>query len=209
MILKYMTYPREKVAGMLFFVAASQFVLCLTIAEALYPGYSIFGNYISDLGVGPSPIVFNSSVFLLGLLLVAGVNLLRYKSNFQTLNIMLLLMVIGSMDVGIFYSLFLCGLSAITSFKVLTKPFSLISITWSNYTGSTVSILNRHGRKRFSNQRGCTWQHLLLGLRSRRNGTHDSLSSTHLDCWVQWTPSCPAWKKLKRLKLSIWRLADF
>ena len=59
MILQYMTYSKEKVAGMLFFVAATQFVLCLTISEALYPGYSIFGNYISDLGVGPSSIVFN------------------------------------------------------------------------------------------------------------------------------------------------------
>jgi len=48
--LQRMAYSREKVAGMLFFVAAAQFVLGLAIAEALYPGYSVSENYISDLG---------------------------------------------------------------------------------------------------------------------------------------------------------------
>ena len=155
MILQYMTYSKEKVAGMLFFVAATQFVLCLTISEALYPGYSIFGNYISDLGVGPLSIVFNSSVFLLGLLLTAGVYLLRHNPNFQVLNIMLLLMGIGSMGVGIFtkdFSLehgavsstafFFSGLSAITSFKVLTKPFSLISIILGVITLGALSLFS-------------------------------------------------------------------
>jgi hypothetical membrane protein len=65
-----MAYSKEKVAGMLFFIAATQFVLGLTIAEALYPGYSVSDNYISDLGIGPSAVIFNSSVFLLGLLIL-------------------------------------------------------------------------------------------------------------------------------------------
>ena len=155
MILQYMLYSREKLAGTLFFVAATQFVLCLTISDALYPGYSIFGNYISDLGVGPSSIVFNSSVFLLGLLLIAGVYLLRHNSNFQTLNIMLLLMGIGSMGVGIFTkdftlahgavsstAFFFAGLSAIASFRVLTKPFSLISITLGAITLGALSLFS-------------------------------------------------------------------
>ena len=67
-----MKYPKERVAGAVFFVAVTQFILCLMVAEALYPGYSLSGNYVSDLGVGPSSIVFNSSVFLLGLLLAVG-----------------------------------------------------------------------------------------------------------------------------------------
>jgi hypothetical membrane protein len=67
-----MSYPRNKVAGTLFFIADTQFVLCLIIAEALYPGYSVSANYISDLGVGPSALVFNATVFLLGLLLLVG-----------------------------------------------------------------------------------------------------------------------------------------
>jgi len=39
-----MTYSREKVAGMLSFIAATQFVLGLAIAEALYPDYSMSDN---------------------------------------------------------------------------------------------------------------------------------------------------------------------
>jgi len=128
-------------AGVLFFIAATQFVLSFIIAEALYPGYSVSDNYISDLGIGPSSIVFNSSVFLLGLLLLFGTHFLRHNSNFKTVNIMLLLMAIGSIGVGIFtkdfrtvhgvvssMAFFFAGLSAIASFKVLKKPFSLISI---------------------------------------------------------------------------------
>jgi hypothetical membrane protein len=60
-----MHIPKGTASGALFFIAATQFVLCLIIAEALYPGYSVSNNYISDLGVGPSAIVFNASVFLL------------------------------------------------------------------------------------------------------------------------------------------------
>jgi hypothetical membrane protein len=136
-----MSYPREKVAGALFFIAAAQFILCLTIAEALYPGYSLSSNYISDLGVGPSAIVFNLSVFLLGLLLLAGTYFLRRLADFKTVNTLLLLMAVGAMGVGVFTkdftlahgavssaAFFFAGLSAITSFKVLSKPLSLLSV---------------------------------------------------------------------------------
>ena len=136
-----MAYSREKVAGMLFFIAATQFGLGLIIAEALYPGYSVSDNYISDLGIGPSAIIFNSSVFLLGLLLLIGTYFLRHISNFKTVNMLLLLMAIGAMGVGVFtktyrtahgavatMAFFFSGLSAISSFKVLKKPLSLISI---------------------------------------------------------------------------------
>jgi hypothetical membrane protein len=136
-----MAYPREKVAGMLFFIAATEVVLGLTIAEALYPSYSVSDNYLSDLGIGPSAIVFNSSVFLLGLLLIIGIYFLRNISDFKTVNMLLLLTAIGAMAVGVFTKdfrtvhaavasmlFFFGGLSAISSFKVLKKPLSLISI---------------------------------------------------------------------------------
>ena len=134
-----MPYPRDKVAGTLFFIADTQFVLCLIIAEALYPGYSVSSNYISDLGVGPSALVFNASVFTLGLMLLVGTYLQRHNHNLKTVNILLLLMAVGAMGVftkdftlahGAVASMafFFAGLSAITSFKVLSKPLSLISI---------------------------------------------------------------------------------
>jgi len=136
-----MAYSREKVAGMLLFIAATQFVLGLIIAEALYPGYSVSDNYISDLGIGPSAIIFNSSAFLLGLLLLIGTYFLRHISNFKTVNMLLLLMAIAAMGIGVFtkhyrtahgavatMAFFFAGLSAITSSKVLKKPLSLMSI---------------------------------------------------------------------------------
>ena len=136
-----MAYSREKVAGMLFFIAATQFLLGITISEALYPGYSVSANYISDLGIGPSAVIFNSSAFLAGLLLLIGTYFLRHISDFKTVNMLLFLMAVGVMGIGVFtkyyrtahgsvatMAFFFAGLSAVSSFKVLKKPLSLISV---------------------------------------------------------------------------------
>jgi hypothetical membrane protein len=142
-ILQRMPYSREKAAaGTLFFIAVTQFTLGFIISEALYPSYSVHDNYISDLGVGPSSLIFNSSAFLLGLLSLVATYFLRHSPNFKTVNMLLLLMAIGAMGVGVFtkdftlahgamssMAFFFGGLSAIASFKVLKKPLSLISIT--------------------------------------------------------------------------------
>jgi len=136
-----MAHPNEKTAGILFFVAGAQFVLGLIVAEALYPGYSVSGNYISDLGVGPSSMIFNSSAFLFGFLSIIGAYLLPRTVDFRSLTVLLILMAIGSIGVGIFTSAFTTihgvvslmafgfgGLSAIASFKVSKLPLSAISV---------------------------------------------------------------------------------
>jgi len=136
-----MKYSRGNIAGALFFVAVTQLILCLIISEALYPGYSVSDNYVSDLGIGPSSIVFNSSVFLLGLLLAIGTYFLRGISDLKTVKVLLFLMAIGAMGVGLVtkdftvahgavssVAFFFSGLSAIASAKVLKKPLSLISL---------------------------------------------------------------------------------
>ena len=134
-------FSKEKVAGTLFFIAATQFGLGLTVAEALYPSFNMSAYYISDLGIGPSALIFNSSAFLLGLLLLVGTYFLRHVSNFRTVNTLLILTAIGAMGIGIFtknyrtahgavatMAFFFAGLTAITSSKVLKKPLSMISI---------------------------------------------------------------------------------
>jgi hypothetical membrane protein len=154
-ILQRMSYSREKVAGAIFFIAVTQFTLGLTISEALYPGYSVHDNYISDLGVGPSSIIFNSSVFLLGLLSLVATYFLRHSPNFKIVNTLLLLMAIGAMGVGVFtkdstvahgavssMAFFFGGLSAITSFKVLKKPLSLISIVLGAMTLGALALFS-------------------------------------------------------------------
>jgi len=136
-----MGYSREKLAGVLFFAAVTQSILGLNLAEALYPGFSVSDNYVSDLGIGPSSAVFNSCVFLLGLLSLIGTFLLRRTPNLRTVNTLLFLMAIGALGAGVFtkdYTLphgafssaafFFGGLSAIASAKVLDRPFSLIGL---------------------------------------------------------------------------------
>lgn len=150
-----MTYSKEKVAGTLFFIAATQFVLGLTVAEALYPGFSMSAYYISDLGIGPSALIFNSSAFLLGLLLLVGTYFLRHVPDFKTVNIMLALMVLGAMGIGIFTknyriahgavasaAFFFAGLAAITSSKVLKKPLSLISMVLGIMTLAALALFS-------------------------------------------------------------------
>jgi hypothetical membrane protein len=136
-----MIHPNGKTAGILFFIASAQFALGLIVAEALYPGYSISDNYISDLGIGPSSVIFNSSIFILGLLSIIGAYFLPRTSDFRVLTILLVLMAIGSMGAGVFTKDFttihgavslmaflFSGLSAIASFKVLKTPLSVISV---------------------------------------------------------------------------------
>jgi hypothetical membrane protein len=137
-----MVSPNGKIAGMLFLVASAQFILGLVVAEALYPDYSVAENYISDLGVGPSSIIFNSSAFLLGALSLIGAYFLPRTADFRGLTVLLILMAIGAMGVGIFTSAFSTtihgavslmafgfgSLSAIASFKVSKLPLSAISV---------------------------------------------------------------------------------
>ena len=136
-----MVYSNGKVAGTLFFVASAQFILGLIVAEALYPGYSISTNYISDLGVGPSSMVFNTSIFLLGLLSLIGTYFLYRAYNLKVITILLTITALAAMGVGIFtknngpmhmfvsfFAFLFSGLSAIFSYRLMKHPLSIIVI---------------------------------------------------------------------------------
>jgi hypothetical membrane protein len=136
-----MIYPNEKVAGVIFFIAASQFILGLMVAEALYPGYSISTNYISDLGVGPSSTVFNVSIFIVGLLAIIGTYFLHRALHFTAVTILLAIAALAAMNVGIFtensepmhtiasvFVFLFSGLSTIFSYKFTKYPFNIIVI---------------------------------------------------------------------------------
>jgi len=144
-----MAYSNSKVAGALVLIGVTQFVMGMIVSEALYPGYSVADNYISDLGVGPSALIFNSSVFLMGLLLIIGAYFLQRAFHFELLTVTLILTAVGAMGVGVFTEDFgalhavvsliaflFSGLSAIFSvlcsrvhkFPLVKMPFSAISI---------------------------------------------------------------------------------
>ena len=136
-----MEYSDNKIAGVLFFIAASQLILGVIVAEALYPGYSISTNYISDLGIGPSSTVFNTSIFFLGLLSLIGIYFLYRAYNLKVIIILFTIAALAAMGVGIFTEnsetmhmiasivVFLfSGLSAISSYKITKYPFNIIVI---------------------------------------------------------------------------------
>ena len=71
-----MNYDDKRIAGLLGFVGAVQFVLAVIICEAVYSGYSVGQQYISDLGnwslAGNYAAVFNVSIIFAGTLGVAS-----------------------------------------------------------------------------------------------------------------------------------------
>jgi len=136
-----MKYENRKIAGLLLFIAGVQCVLGIIIAETLYPGYSTSENYISDLGVGSSALIFNSSVFLLGVLVVADAYFVQRAFNSKLFSILLIITGIGAMGVGLFtedagvmhviFSLItfiFAGVSAMLSYRLLKPPLSYFSI---------------------------------------------------------------------------------
>lgn len=136
-----MTYDSRKIAGLLLVVGGVLCVLGMIAAEVLYPGYSASENYISDLGVGPSALIFNSSVFLLGVLTVCAAYFIQKAFNFKPFSILAAITGIGAMGVGLFtedagvihavFSLItflFAGISAIVSYKLEKRPLSYLSV---------------------------------------------------------------------------------
>jgi hypothetical membrane protein len=91
---------RVGVGGLLLVLGSAQFIIVMTVAEALYPGYSVANNYISDLGVGPSSVIFNTSVSLLGILVIAAGFLVMSLS--RGLGVLAMIAGIGALGVGLF-----------------------------------------------------------------------------------------------------------
>jgi hypothetical membrane protein len=125
----------------------------------LYPGYSASKNYISDLGIGPSAIIFNFSVFLLGVLVVASSYFIQRAYNSKTYFFLGTLTGIGAMGVGLFPETFLIphaiaslitflfgGISAIVSCKIQKTPLSYFYILLGIMAliASTLTVTGNH-----------------------------------------------------------------
>jgi hypothetical membrane protein len=87
---------------LLLVIGSLQFIIAILVAEQLYPGYNPH-NYISDLGAlrAPTSTLFNTSVFLLGLLGSAAAYLLRAELG-RLGAALLAVAAVGAMGVGIF-----------------------------------------------------------------------------------------------------------
>ncbi len=130
----------RKLAGAIVFAGSGLFLLGMVVAEAMYPGYSISENYISDLGIGPSAHIFNTAVIIFGLAVLAGIFLLRDEFRSRIFLLLLAFSGIGSIGVGIFpetifyphaisaFTTFTFGgLGAIIASRFIHPPFSYIS----------------------------------------------------------------------------------
>jgi hypothetical membrane protein len=142
-----MRYSNKKIAGLLLFIAGVVGVLGIIVAEALYPGYSTSQNYISDLGVGPSATIFNTSLMVLGLLTLASSYFIQKTFKTALFTIPLAITGIGAIGVGIFtedfqtihfiFSLItflFAGITSIISYKLGKPPLSYLSIILGGFT---------------------------------------------------------------------------
>lgn len=118
-----------------------QFLLLLVIAEALYPDYSVSKNYISNLGIGPTSLIFNLSVFVLGVIAVVSALFVQRAFRFNLFSALLVLTGIGAIGVGLFpesageihfiaslMTYVFGGLAAIVSYKLQPLPLSYFSV---------------------------------------------------------------------------------
>ncbi len=125
-------------AGIALFIGVAQFFLFLLLAELLFPNYSVSNNYISDLGVGKTAYIFNTTIEVLGIALIIAGLLLRKFS--PVLLVVLILAGIGAIGVGLFpentgrphslFSLLVFLMGAIAPYIIIYKLRNFISAVW-------------------------------------------------------------------------------
>jgi hypothetical membrane protein len=141
-----MNFSDKRIAGLLFFVGAVQYVLAVVISEAVYSGYSVGQQYLSDLGdwsvAGNYAAIFNSSAILFGIFGIAGAYLIQriFKNRlFTSLMVMTGVGSVGSAVVALNISYpvhsifglvaFVFGAAAaIMIYKFVKSPLSYISV---------------------------------------------------------------------------------
>jgi hypothetical membrane protein len=116
-----------KLAGSLITIFTIQFALVMIVAEAIYrPGYSVANKYISDLGVGATGPLFDGSISILGIAVIAAAYFLHSGLGSRALAVLTGLVGVGALLVGVFNE----------SFGVIHAIVSL----WTFLAGSITAI---------------------------------------------------------------------
>jgi len=141
-----MNYNNKKVAGLLLFVAAAVFILPAIVSEAIYSGYSVGQQNMSDLGnwslAGNAAAIFDVSVILVGIFSIAAAYFIQRTFNKKLFTSLLVITGISSIGVGIvaeninflLHALFAVillvgwGAAAFMSYKFEKSPLSYISV---------------------------------------------------------------------------------
>ncbi len=129
----------KKALGAIAFIAAFQFLTAVLVAESVVPGYNNQINAISELGLGSTAALFNSSVILAGVLMAVAAYM-AFKF-YKKLYVGAAVFVCGAgiaavgifpMDMGLPHTLasniafFLGPLIAVGSFWFTKKPYSYL-----------------------------------------------------------------------------------
>jgi hypothetical membrane protein len=146
-------------SGAAIFVGVVQFGIGLIIAEVFYPNYNVSTNAISDLGAAcpsgggpcvinqPSSTIFNSSIVILGLLILVSGYFFQRSFRYRPSTAVILLSGVGAIGVGLFpettgiwHGLFslvtflFAGLSALVNARFQRKPLFYFSIALGLFT---------------------------------------------------------------------------
>ena len=101
-----MNSDSKRIAGLLGFVGAVQFVLAVIICEAVYSGYSVGQQYISDLGnwslAGNYAAIFNVSIIFAGTLGIASAYFIQQAFKNRLFTSLLMINTFCNILMGVF-----------------------------------------------------------------------------------------------------------
>ncbi|MFW9768172.1 MAG: DUF998 domain-containing protein [Candidatus Thorarchaeota archaeon] len=136
-----MKLEKREFGGYLLFIGGLQWFIGLLAAEAWYPGYSSRIDYVSELGIGPTALLYNASIFVLGVCVTTAAYFLHRSGVGKTIPFLIGMAGIGAMGLGIFpgylqpmhsiatlIAIFFGSISAIASYKIQMKPMAYISV---------------------------------------------------------------------------------
>lgn len=120
-----MNHNSKKIAGLLGIVAVVQIVLAVFICEALYSGYSVGQQYISDLGnwslAGNYAAIFDVSLIFAGILGIASAYFIQQAFKNRLFTSLLMINAFCNILMGVFaedISMPMHGISALISLVV-------------------------------------------------------------------------------------------
>ncbi len=107
-----MKFKNETLAGSLLSKGGLQWLFCIVIAEGTHLGFNIAPNewipyssktnYVSDLGIGSTALLYNLSLFLLGLMVVGASVLHQREHGSRLFSILLATTGVGAAGVALF-----------------------------------------------------------------------------------------------------------
>lgn len=144
---------RTRLAASLLFAGGTLFLIMNTVAEAMYPNYSVGANALSDLGAlgAPTRFLWDGQLFATGVLALAGIWILFFKSswtqkvgvkNKNLVSVIYLLPAVASILVSLFpenyipvvhslsalITFVMGGVSALYAYRFTSAPYRYFSV---------------------------------------------------------------------------------